>query len=312
MCAISKKYLYYSSFFLIIQVQNDKGGNFMASFVIHNITGEQFLKKLEQKYGVTLTEKQRHEFLLGNLIVDSTRLQKEIPEQLTEEEKKIWKREFQRLVQEEKIATHFRDKEDYRLCIQVPNLEMFLEKYKKLLESDFSALGYFYHIYTDKLFFNDLFCAAFDCLDADLKPTKYADELMFMLIKKSGKIEKQEDVWAHDSNVSIYQDYTVMNRLMLEFYGVSFDSKALLESAKTFTNPGISEVDYQNIGSVIQKTKQYIEQSYGNEGTLHVFSEEQVKNFIVIVSGSFIDQYYPLFEKLVKPTIGEKQKVLKG
>lgn len=281
----------------------------MASFVIHHIAGEQFLKELEGKYGITLTEEEKNNFLLGNLIVDSTRLKKQIPDGLTEDERKAWKREFQKLVQEEKVATHFRDKEDYRLCIQVPNLKTFLEKYQTLLEQDFSVLGYFYHLYTDKLFFNDLFCAAFDTLDQNLSHTDYVDELKFMFIKKSGKTEKQEDVWAHDSSVSIYQDYTVMNRLLLEYYNVTFDADALLESSKKFHNPGIAEVDYENIGSVISKTKRYIGESYQTEGSLHVFTEEQVKNFIQLVAGGFIQSYFPLFEGLIKLPKEQKQKI---
>lgn len=284
----------------------------MASFVIHHIAGEQFLKELEQKYGITLTEEQKNNFLLGNLIVDSTRLKRQIPINLTDVEKRAWNMEFQKLVQEEKIATHFRDKEDVRLCIQVPNLKTFLEKYQTLLGQDFSVLGYFYHLYTDKLFFNDLFCAAFDTLDKDFNHTDYVDELKFMFIKKSGKTEKQEDVWAHDSSVSIYQDYTVMNRLLLEYYNVSFHAEQLLESSKKFQNPGIAEVDYGNIASVISKTKRYIEESYQTEGSLHVFTEEQVKNFIQLVAGSFIQSYFPLFEELIKVPKEQKQKIYRG
>ncbi len=282
----------------------------MASFVIHHIAGEQFLKQLEQKYGITLTKKQKNEFLLGNLIVDSTRLRKEIPTGLSEEEMKIFKRNFQKLVQEEKVSTHFRDKNDYQLCIQCPNLNAFLEKYQGLLTTDFSALGYFYHLYTDKLFFKDLFCATFDCLDKELTKTEYLKELAFVKILKSGNIEKQEDVWSHDSEVSIYQDYTVMNRLLLEHYGATFEIEELLENSKTFQNPGIEEVDYQNITSVIKKTKSYIEQSYQTAGSLHVFSEEQVKDFIKVASSEFIATYYHLFESLITPS-KEVQKVFK-
>lgn len=282
----------------------------MASFVIHHIAGEQFLKQLEQKYKITLTKKQQNEFLLGNLIADSTRIRKEIPSELSDEEKKVLKRSFQKMVQEEKVATHFRDKNDYQKCIQCPTLNAFLEKYQNLLTTDFSVLGYFYHLYTDKLFFNDLFCATFECLDSELKPTEYLKQLAYVRIKKSNKIEKQENIWSHDSNVSIYQDYTVMNHLLLEHYGATFEIDELLESAKTFQNPGIEEVDYSNIIPVIKKTKSYIEDSYQTAGSLHVFSDEQVKNFIGVASKEFIATYYHLFESLVTPT-KEIQKVFK-
>ena len=103
----------------------------MASFVIHNIAGEKLLNLLEENYGVRFTMEQKDLFLMSNLIVDSSMLK--FDEKLgsnLDEAKKI----HRKIIQEEKVRTHFRDDDDANLCIQVPNLEKFESKYSKLLE----------------------------------------------------------------------------------------------------------------------------------------------------------------------------------
>ncbi len=42
----------------------------MASFVIHDVAGEVFLKELKEKYGIELSDIDKNKFLMGNLIVD--------------------------------------------------------------------------------------------------------------------------------------------------------------------------------------------------------------------------------------------------
>lgn len=51
---------------------------------------------------------------------------------------------------ETKYKSHFLENS---IKSNVPNIELFLEKYKKDLKSDFT-LGYFIHLYTDKLWFD--------------------------------------------------------------------------------------------------------------------------------------------------------------
>ena len=71
----------------------------MASFVIHNVAGERLLKLLEENYGVELSVDVKDEFLLGNLIVDSSRLNfQKLDGKTVEESKKI----FRKMIQEEK------------------------------------------------------------------------------------------------------------------------------------------------------------------------------------------------------------------
>ena len=264
----------------------------MASFVIHHISGEAFLNELERE-GVLLSDTEKKQFLLGNLIVDSSRIKKQFPENLSLEEQKEFKKKLREEAQEEKKSTHFRDEDDYKLCIQAPNVSSFIEKYKGLIAKDYTALGYLYHLYVDKMFFNDLFNDTFVCLDKDGNETKYIADLVSMQVKKSGDVYPVGDFWSHDSSVSIYHDYTVMNKLLLEKYGTCFDSDKLLENYDDFfVNPGILEVDYQNITSVVSKTAAFIGESYQVEdSSLNVFDKSTVESFIEQVAKGFISSY---------------------
>lgn len=268
----------------------------MASFVIHYISGEVFLNELENE-GVMLSDTEKRQFLLGNLIVDSSRVKKQRRENLSLEEQKKFKKKLREEVQEEKRSTHFRDKDDYKLCIQAPNIYSFIEKYKDLIIKDYTVLGYLYHLYVDKMFFNDLFNDTFVCLDKDGNETKYIANLVSMQVKKSGEVYPVEDFWSHDSSVSIYHDYTVMNKLLLEKYGTCFEKEKLLENYDTFfVNPGIEEVDYQNITNVVAKTEAFIRESYQVEdSSLNVFDKSRVENFIEQVAKGFISSYSKVF-----------------
>lgn len=275
----------------------------MASFVIHYVAGEEFLSTLEKEYGIEITPQERNDFLLGNLIVDSSRIKKEIPEGLNTEELKEFKMKLREEAQNEKVSTHFRLPDDANLCIQVPKLEKFLSQYKDLVKKDFSALGYLFHLYTDKIFFNDLFLDTFECIDKDGNPSIYQDEVVAMRVNKNGEVHPSAEFWNHDSPVSIYHDYTVMNKILLEYYGTAFDKEKLEEAALNFKNPGITEVDYENITSVINLTAKFIKESYAEEDTkLNVFKESSVKNFIKSISTNFINENPEIIKSLPNNT----------
>lgn len=271
----------------------------MASFVIHHIAGEQFLNSLENKYQIELTEEQKKMFLLGNLIVDSSRIKSNYNKNLSDEELKEIKKKERQQKQNEKITTHFRDNKDFELCIQAPKPIKFVKKYSNLLENDLSALGYLFHLFTDKMFFDDLFNKSFECLDSNGNTTKYLKELTMVRSKKDGNIYDIKDFFGQPSNKnSIYHDYTVMNKILLEYYGTNFNENLYTEFIPYFNNPGIEEVDYSNIKDVINKTKNFIEESYQlTDNTLNVFDTNQVKLFIEEVGFKF----YEIFESFILP-----------
>ena len=236
----------------------------MASFVVHHVAGVIFLKQLEKKYHITLTENQKNQFLLGNLIVDSSNLNFNIPENVSLERLHIMKKEYFEKQQKEKISTHFRNINN--LCVQAPIIQKFIEKYNELIKTDMTVFGYLFHLYTDKRFFDDFFNESFEYLDENMEKTIYKSSLKYIRVKKNGNIYLASDVFSKISNVSIYDDYTVMNKLILNYYDIEFPFLSLYDfSQENFINPGIEEVNYENIFEILRKTKVYIEQSYNIE-----------------------------------------------
>ncbi len=277
----------------------------MASFVIHHIVGERLLNLLQEKYGLLLSEEERGEFLLSNLIVDSSKLKFKQEEGETEKDAK---RRHRLAVQDEKVATHFRGSDDLDKCIQVPKLELFTEKYSSLLEGDLKALGYLFHLYTDKEFFDHLFTDTFDTLDENGNYTDLVKDTKSMLVKKNGENYLVNEFWDISNPKSIYNDYTVMNKMLLEYFNSSFDVEKLMEAAETFENPGIEEVDFRNIISIIKKTARFIAESYEAEGSnLNIFSEERVKEFVESTAESFIEKYGKYFNINPKQLVLEKR-----
>lgn len=264
----------------------------MASFVIHHIAGVKFLENLEKIYNINLTNEEKNNFLMGNLIVDSVKTEVRIPEDSNEEEAKNLRRKFSSIIQNEKRLTHFRDINDCDLIVQKPKVDDFVSKYYRLITKDITALGYLFHLYTDKMFFGYLFNETFECLDKDNNPTIYINNANTVRVKKNNTYHNLSDFFNHNYQFSIYKDYTTINKILLENYNISFNEKKLLEYVVNFINPGIEEVDYSKIISVLNKTNNFINESYNNkENNLNIFDLDIIKNFINVVLDNFIEDY---------------------
>ncbi len=262
----------------------------MASFVIHNIAMEQLIKNLKENYGVNFRDTEEKELIFANLIVDSSKLKYVPVDGLLEKENK---KRFREMVQAEKVATHFRRVEELNFCIQVPDMEMFINKYNDLLNSgNLSVFGYLFHLYTDKMFFDNLFTATFETLDENLNPTIYTKDTKKMLVKKNNKLYDVALFWDGSSDKSIYYDYTVMNKILLEYFSCNFDKEKLLGDVDEFRNPGIEEVNFENIKEVLNKTEGFIKESYQCNGNdLNIFDKDMVIKFINDVVSNFINDY---------------------
>lgn len=281
----------------------------MASFVIHTLAAESFLKEVENKYGVSLSTEDINKFLLGNLIVDSLKLDMTVPSNLEGQELIDYKMNLKRKNREEKISTHFRNPDNEDNVLKLPEPSLFISKYQELLKQDISVLGYLFHLYTDRYFFRNLFPKTFISLKQNGEIAIKEKESHEIRILKTNQTVSDSIFWTGTSPLSIYSDYTILNKLLLECFGTSFNPDELLEYSKSnFINPGIEEVDYSKIEEIILKTKRFIEESYKIPDTkLNVFDEDIVKSFIREVAESFLKEY----QYLIKPYLPNKEIQLK-
>lgn len=268
----------------------------MASYIVHDLAGEQLLRNIQSALNINFSESEKINFLLGNLIPDSSKISFDEPKNLTPEELKEYREQIRISIQDEKVSTHFRNPSDSDLCIQAPNLSTFLLKYSRLIKKDISVLGYFFHLYTDKIFFDDLFCKTFCFFDFSNQPTIYQSKTSKLIIKKNGETYSLNDVLSPLGKASMYDDYTKINALMLKKHQIEYDFDILKSYTKDFINPGIEEVNYRNINSILDKTKKYVQESFSlKDYTLKVFDESVIDPFIYDVVNSFIDDYGYLF-----------------
>lgn len=260
----------------------------MPSYVIHHIAGNNLLDRYK------VSEKQKGLFLLGNLIPDTI---KTLGNETDSEKVKKLRDQFYKQIQQEKTATHFRRKEDFNKNVQLCYLEDFMAKYGDLID-DPTVLGYYYHLFVDNYFFSTVFDDTFSCLDGDGHSTDLCADTRSYKILKNNKIVTPDVFWSH---AGIYDDYTKMNKILLEKYGVTFNETELRKMLPLFINPGIEEVDYENIESVFRETNGYIAESMAAKDTsLNVFDQDRVVSFIDDVSTKFADENPELVRKLVK------------
>lgn len=261
----------------------------MESFVVHHIAGMYFLDELEKK--IKISKENQSNFLLSNLIVDSTSKNSNLD------------------TQTQKIVTHFRGNNDRDKVIQYPNLSLFLDKYAPYLKAgDFKTLGYLFHLYTDYKFFNNLFRDSFTFLDKDYKPTIYANEVKFVKLHKNNNVINNKDFWTNNTDTSIYDDYTTINKIVLEHFGYDFDYETLKNVGSSFTDIPIIEVNPQNIFAVLDKTKAFILEGHATNNNLKVFKIEDILDFIPTVVTEFFKDFSDILKNYESNEVLSKKK----
>ena len=245
----------------------------MASFAMHYIAGEIFLNSLD----IEPTDFNKNYFRLGNLVVDTLGLNN----YSRDEKLKL------------KMITHFRDEDDGDKCIQIPNVDKFMNKYKDLVDNDYSVLGYLFHLYTDKVFFEYLYRDVIEVLDKDMKRTNIKKDGIYVKAFKNGKIFKLDDFYSGSSIGGLYKDYSNMNKYLINKYHIMFNYDELKDfSNNYFKNPGIGEIDYNNICEVIDKMDNIFRESINNKDEeLIVFDIDGIENFISKTVDGFNNKY---------------------
>ena len=138
----------------------------------------------------------------------------------------------------------------------MPNLNLFLEKYKTYLNDDF-VLGYYIHLYTDYLWFKYF------------EPDFYKNGVIHKL---DGTIE---NIPPEKKMEYFYNDYTNLNIKLIDEYNL--DLSIFYEELPTFNNI-IKEIPINKIQIIIDQAGIIIENT--KESKSYVFDMDVVNKFI--------------------------------
>lgn len=152
----------------------------------------------------------------------------------------------------EKTKSHF----IYNTKSDIPNIKLFKEKYKNFMSNSFE-LGYFTHLYTDKLWFDGFI----DSLTYS-NSIKLLDGTIIHVLQKEIK-------------ELIYNDYTNLNTIIIDKYNIDL---SLFYEEYQKPNTSIEEVPIDKLNILIDKMGVIIENS--NLEKSYIFDITLIDNFI--------------------------------
>ena len=189
----------------------------MASTIMHIAIADKLYKKIKTKTNINY-----YDYILGTISPD-----------------------ISKLIGEQKNKSHFLDNNK-----GIPNINKFLSKYKESLDISFN-LGYFIHLYTDKLFYRDYY------------PLFIKDKFYTSIIKcQDGNTIR---VNFEDKRKILYNDYTNLNIQIIDEYNLNLDIfyNEFIIPETNITEIPIHKLNYliENAGIILQnltKEKEYI------------------------------------------------------
>lgn len=162
--------------------------------------------------------------------------------------------DISKIVGKTKVKSHFLNNKDN----VIPNLELFLKKYKKHLNDDF-VLGYYIHLYTDYLWFK-----------------YFIPEIINknVLTKLDGKIIEVDD----ETKIEyIYNDYSNLNIQLINEYNLNIN---IFYDKLPKINKIITEIPIDKLHLLMEKTVLIIENSKVKKSI--IFNLRNVEQFISI------------------------------
>lgn len=199
----------------------------MASTIMHIAVADKLYKKINSKININY-----YDYILGSIAPD-----------------------ISKLIGEDKKNPHFMVCED-----DIPDIKKFLDKYINDLDNSFT-LGYFIHLYTDKLFYRD-YLPLFVQDDFLTSIVRYLDGNVVELSKE-------------DRIRLFYNDYTNLNTLIIDEYELNLDLfyNEFIEPKTNITEIPIEKLELliDNAGIIIENLSK--EKNY-------VINISQVKSFI--------------------------------
>lgn len=206
----------------------------MASSVIHMVVANEINKKLNRN---------KTKLLLGTIAPD-----------------------ISRLVGDSKILSHFSSNESEN----IPNIDKFLDKYKKYLYNDF-VMGYYIHLYTDYLWFK-----------------YFIDDIDYssMITTIDG-----DRVWCDrdDFIEYVYNDYTNINIALIDRYNL--DLKIFYNDIPSIEHI-IEEIPMDRLKIIVNKTGDIIANSKVNKA--YLFDIVNVEKFVELSTDLILASIYEI------------------
>lgn len=179
----------------------------------------------------------------------------------------------------DKTYSHFRHPDRNMKLMVYPDLDLFLNKYRQLL-NDSSCLGYYFHLYIDRVYAKDYIPQIITFYDANGLEASDRADITHAFIKRTGELVPIKTIF---SDEYYYGDFTKMNTYLMKRFSLSTD---LVCDVK---NPGIAEVDYNDMHKIQKQLQGYLDVPDEAINELKVFDVEDLLNFLDKAAGEFAE-----------------------
>ena len=222
----------------------------MPGFILHLTAAQMLRSHLHEYPDFPYPIQSVNDFLIGNLLPDAT---------------------------DQKELSHFRNPVYRDKMMVFPDLTRFTAKYDSLL-SDSSVLGYYFHLYIDRRFFKDFIPEIVDFYDETGQITDIKEEIATVYIRNFQTYIPFEKYLTEEY---YYGDYTKMNTYLVNRYQIP----TTLDP--NISNPGIKEVDYEDVKQVLKELKTYMKVPKDAVKNVRVFDVEDLLFFLENAVGVF-------------------------
>ena len=223
----------------------------MPGYILHLTAAKMLLDYIPEASLLCRDQKEKNKFYAGCLLPDTVKV---------------------------KEASHFRDSRFKEEMIEYPDLFMFRQKYGHLLKEN-SVLGYYFHLYVDRRFYKEYLPSIMEFLDEEGNKVTKRAQVHSVFLKRQKRTVLKKDFYTDDF---YYGDYTKMNTYLVEKYDLPVTLDLPIE------NPGIEEVDYNDLKNVLEELKSYLEVPLEEVRHLSVFDVEDVLFFLKKITLEFI------------------------
>lgn len=230
----------------------------MPGFVLHMTAAKILTDSLPDNHKLNMDLDTHNTFCLGNLLPDMSM---------------------------NKQSSYFQNPAHQNDVLQVPDLNIFLNKYLSRMSNPF-YLGYFFHLYMDYTFLWDYLKNEIIYLDRSDQPTFKNDQVYCAYIR-SKKVKLPMSTFLSDEYY--YGDYTRISSYLIKKYQLSFDFDLSIET------PHMDELPFENLPEFIEKIKAYANSTDYSIDSLKVFDAKRLIHFIDKQTKAFLNLYSFLF-----------------